>query len=136
MSMCLVWCRHCAVDEFPMDCRTGVSSKSFVCNIRRQSWRAVSETMSCERAGQYVERLWPHWVERESLAIKTPPSGKDSHREALDLDPRRRRRRHCVRCGNRNAGHEFTDVAGRKGAIGRKLCPEERYAIIEYLKTQ
>jgi hypothetical protein len=38
--------------------------------------------------------------------------------------------------GNSNAGHEFTDVAGRKGAIGRKLSPEERYAIIEYLKTQ
>jgi RoxA-like, cytochrome c-like len=36
--------------------------------------------------------------------------------------------------GNRNIGHEFND--GRAaGVIGRKLAPDERRAIIEYLKT-
>lgn len=37
--------------------------------------------------------------------------------------------------GNHNTGHEFNDGAGR-GVIGRKLSPDERYAIIEFLKTQ
>ncbi len=39
--------------------------------------------------------------------------------------------------GNRNTGHEFNDGgAGRSGVIGRKLSPDERYAIIEFLKMQ
>ncbi|HEV3059838.1 MAG TPA: di-heme-cytochrome C peroxidase [Vicinamibacterales bacterium] len=47
--------------------------------------------------------------------------------------------------GNHNTGHEFNDTPGsnasnannaKSGVIGRKLSPEERYAIIEYLKTQ
>jgi hypothetical protein len=39
--------------------------------------------------------------------------------------------------GNRNTGHEFNDTGvGRNGVIGRKLTPDERYAIIEFLKTQ
>jgi hypothetical protein len=37
--------------------------------------------------------------------------------------------------GNSNAGHEFNDGPKGKGIIGRKLTPEERWAIIEYLKT-
>jgi hypothetical protein len=36
--------------------------------------------------------------------------------------------------GNSNAGHEFKDDPIGKGVIGRKLTPEERMAIIEYLK--
>jgi len=36
--------------------------------------------------------------------------------------------------GNSNAGHEFRDRQG-KGVIGPELSPEERWAIIEYLKT-
>jgi hypothetical protein len=36
--------------------------------------------------------------------------------------------------GNSNAGHEFRKGAG-KGVIGRELTEEERWAIIEYLKT-
>jgi len=37
--------------------------------------------------------------------------------------------------GNSNAGHEFNDGPKGKGIIGRKLTPEERMQIIEYLKT-
>jgi mono/diheme cytochrome c family protein len=36
--------------------------------------------------------------------------------------------------GNSNAGHEFRNTPG-KGRIGRELSDEERWAIIEYLKT-
>ncbi len=36
--------------------------------------------------------------------------------------------------GNSNAGHEFSNTPG-KGVIGRELSDEERWAIIEYLKT-
>lgn len=36
--------------------------------------------------------------------------------------------------GNSNRGHEFDDRQGQ-GAIGRKLAPGERLAIIEYLKS-
>jgi hypothetical protein len=36
--------------------------------------------------------------------------------------------------GNSNAGHEFRNGSG-KGIIGRELSDEERWAIIEYLKT-
>jgi Cytochrome C oxidase, cbb3-type, subunit III len=36
--------------------------------------------------------------------------------------------------GNSNAGHEFSDRSG-KGVIGRELTDDERWAIIEYLKT-
>ena len=36
--------------------------------------------------------------------------------------------------GNRNTGHEFNAVK-RPGVIGRGLAPEERLALIEYLKT-
>lgn len=36
--------------------------------------------------------------------------------------------------GNFNTGHEFNDVA-RQGVIGRKLSEEERYALVEYIKT-
>jgi len=37
--------------------------------------------------------------------------------------------------GNSNAGHEFNDGPKGNGVIGRKLSPEERMEIIEYLKT-
>ena len=37
--------------------------------------------------------------------------------------------------GNRNIGHEFTDDKDRPGRIGRKLGPDERQALIEYLKS-
>ena len=37
--------------------------------------------------------------------------------------------------GNRNTGHEFDDGPKRPGRIGRKLSPEERHALIEFLKT-
>ncbi|MBZ5666857.1 MAG: DUF2235 domain-containing protein [Acidobacteriia bacterium] len=37
--------------------------------------------------------------------------------------------------GNSNAGHEFNDGPKGNGVIGRKLSDEERYQIIEYLKT-
>ena len=37
--------------------------------------------------------------------------------------------------GNSNAGHEFNDGPKGNGVIGRKLTPEERMQIIEYLKT-
>lgn len=36
--------------------------------------------------------------------------------------------------GNTNTGHLFTDAGGR-GVIGRGLSPQERFEIIEYLKT-
>jgi hypothetical protein len=36
--------------------------------------------------------------------------------------------------GNSNLGHEFSNKPG-KGVIGRELSDEERWAIIEYLKT-
>jgi hypothetical protein len=36
--------------------------------------------------------------------------------------------------GNSNAGHEFRNTPG-KGVIGREFTDEERWAIIEYLKT-
>ena len=37
--------------------------------------------------------------------------------------------------GNSNSGHEFNDDRTRKGVIGRLLTPDERRALIEYLKT-
>jgi len=37
--------------------------------------------------------------------------------------------------GNLNTGHEFDDGPARPGRIGRKLSPDERRALIEYLKT-
>jgi hypothetical protein len=37
--------------------------------------------------------------------------------------------------GNSNAGHEFNDGPKGNGVIGRKLSPEERMEIIEFLKT-
>ncbi len=38
--------------------------------------------------------------------------------------------------GNWNTGHEFADKPPKtKGVIGKKLAPDERKAIIEYLKT-
>jgi hypothetical protein len=37
--------------------------------------------------------------------------------------------------GNSNSGHEFNDSPTGNGVIGRKLAPEERMQIIEYLKT-
>ena len=37
--------------------------------------------------------------------------------------------------GNANTGHAFTDDASTRGKIGRALTPDERMAIIEYLKT-
>jgi len=36
--------------------------------------------------------------------------------------------------GNSNSGHEFNNVK-REGVIGRLLTPDERHALIEYLKT-
>ncbi|HEV7904298.1 MAG TPA: di-heme-cytochrome C peroxidase [Pyrinomonadaceae bacterium] len=38
--------------------------------------------------------------------------------------------------GNSNAGHEFRDGARVKGVIGPLLTDDERWAIIEYLKTR
>jgi len=37
--------------------------------------------------------------------------------------------------GNSNAGHQFTNAPNELGRIGRLLTPEERRALIEYLKT-
>jgi hypothetical protein len=37
--------------------------------------------------------------------------------------------------GNSNCGHEFSDDQTKKGVIGRALSPDERRALIEYLKT-
>jgi len=38
--------------------------------------------------------------------------------------------------GNSNAGHEFRDGLRGKGIIGPLLTDDERWAIIEYLKTR
>jgi hypothetical protein len=37
--------------------------------------------------------------------------------------------------GNRNTGHEFNDGPLANGVVGRKLTPDERRALIEFLKT-
>lgn len=37
--------------------------------------------------------------------------------------------------GNRNTGHEFNDGSNGNGIIGRRLTPDERRALIEFLKT-
>jgi hypothetical protein len=37
--------------------------------------------------------------------------------------------------GNYNKGHEFSDASGKAGVIGRALTPDERKALIEYLKS-
>ncbi|SDH80788.1 di-heme-cytochrome C peroxidase [Pseudomonas panipatensis] len=37
--------------------------------------------------------------------------------------------------GNSNRGHEFRDGCRRDGVIGRALSPEERWALVEYLKV-
>ncbi len=37
--------------------------------------------------------------------------------------------------GNHNSGHEFRDGPRGRGVIGRMLQPEERWALIEYLKV-
>jgi len=37
--------------------------------------------------------------------------------------------------GNHNTGHEFNDGPHANGIIGRKLSPDERRALIEFLKT-
>jgi len=38
--------------------------------------------------------------------------------------------------GNSNAGHEFRDAPLGKGVVGPLLTDEERWAIVEYLKTR
>jgi len=38
--------------------------------------------------------------------------------------------------GNHNTGHEFNDGEQKSGVIGRKLSPQERRSLIEFLKTQ
>jgi mono/diheme cytochrome c family protein len=38
-------------------------------------------------------------------------------------------------CGNHNSGHEFRAGARGNGVIGRLLQPEERWALLEYLKV-
>jgi hypothetical protein len=40
-----------------------------------------------------------------------------------------------TRAGNSNKGHAFEDLPIGLGIIGRRLTPDERYAVIEYLKT-
>ncbi len=40
-----------------------------------------------------------------------------------------------TRAGNSNKGHAFEDLPTGAGILGRRLTPDERYAIIEYLKT-
>jgi len=37
--------------------------------------------------------------------------------------------------GNSNRGHEFRDGCRKDGAIGRALSPDERWALVEYLKV-
>lgn len=37
--------------------------------------------------------------------------------------------------GNSNSGHEFADGPDRTGRVGRFLTPDERRALVEYLKT-
>jgi hypothetical protein len=37
--------------------------------------------------------------------------------------------------GNYNTGHEFSDTPGKSGVVGRGLKPDERKALIEYLKS-
>ncbi len=37
--------------------------------------------------------------------------------------------------GNRNVGHEFTNATGRGGKFGRELTDQERWDLIEYLKS-
>ena len=37
--------------------------------------------------------------------------------------------------GNSNSGHEFTNERSGKGVVGRGLNEEERWALVEYLKT-
>jgi hypothetical protein len=37
--------------------------------------------------------------------------------------------------GNLNAGHEFSNDTGRPGIIGPLLTPDQRRALVEYLKT-
>jgi hypothetical protein len=37
--------------------------------------------------------------------------------------------------GNYNTGHEFSDASKKAGVIGRGLTPDERKALIEYLKS-
>jgi hypothetical protein len=37
--------------------------------------------------------------------------------------------------GNHNTGHWWTDATKRPGRIGRKLTDEQKYALIEYLKS-
>ncbi len=37
--------------------------------------------------------------------------------------------------GNRNTGHEFADKSRGQGVIGRRLTPDERWALIEFLKS-
>jgi hypothetical protein len=37
--------------------------------------------------------------------------------------------------GNSNSGHEFNNTPNKEGVIGRLLSPDERRALIEYLKT-
>ena len=41
---------------------------------------------------------------------------------------------HSDQPGNSNAGHEFSNKAG-KGVVGRELTDSERWALIEYLKS-
>ncbi|MDF5829444.1 hypothetical protein P4233_22730 [Pseudomonas aeruginosa] len=58
-------------------------------------------------------------------------------RNSLDSAPRNSRRLllDTRLTGNRNSGHEFHDGCRQNGVIGRALSPEERWALVEYLKV-
>jgi hypothetical protein len=67
-----------------------------------------------------------HKLDLRCLGDKTnPEAGKFMGGFKLDTAVR----------GNRNTGHEFNDGPRANGIIGRKLSPDERRALIEFLKT-
>ena len=37
--------------------------------------------------------------------------------------------------GNSNSGHSFENAPGKRGVIGRLLTDDERWALVEYLKS-
>ena len=74
-----------------------------------------------------IERLSAFWLGSREYDPVRVGYRTDPFEGGFQLDTRL--------AGNSNKGHEFNEGPKGNGIIGPRLAPEDRFAIIEYLKT-